>query len=95
MKNETKKIMRQMRNKGWRIHFGPCDETGRNATAGVGVMWKEDEVKIYPEVMKDQDLIRASEQGRAGKYMMNSGWGEITCATQCTEHLEERKMQLR
>ena len=51
-----------------------------NAAAGVGVMWKEDGVKIFPEKMKDHDLRKASEGGRTGKYTMSLGWEKsYTC----------------
>ena len=49
------------------MHFGPCDETGKNAAAGVGVIWKDEGVKVFPEQTGDADLRKASEAGRVGK----------------------------
>ena len=39
---------------GWSIHFGPCDESSKVASAGVGVMWRDDEVQVYPEKIGDE-----------------------------------------
>ena len=61
-KNEVKRIRRTLLKKGWKVHFGPCDETGKNAAAGVGVMWREDYVKIFPEKIKDEDLGQKREK---------------------------------
>ena len=57
-KKEMPRIRKRLKEKGWAIHCGPCDETGRRASAGVGVMWKEDEVKVYPERIKDGGCTR-------------------------------------
>ena len=48
-KKEMPKIRKRLTEIGWAIHCGPCDETGKRASAGVGVMWKEDEVTVYQE----------------------------------------------
>ena len=37
-------------------------------------MWKDEDVKIFPETIKDEDLMKAREAGRAGEYMLNLGW---------------------
>ena len=59
---------------GWSIHFGPCDESSKVASAGVGVMWRDDEVQVYPEKIGVEDLAKARDLGRAGKYIVNLGW---------------------
>ena len=57
-----------LKGDGWKVHVGPCDETGKNAAAaGVGVMWKEEEVSVYPEPIRDEELATAKEAGRVGK----------------------------
>ena len=48
-KKDIPRIWKRLKEAGWAIHCGPCDETDSRAAAGVGVMWKEDEVKVYPE----------------------------------------------
>lgn len=45
-----------MKDEGWRVHLGPCDETGKDAAAGVGVMWKEEDVNVYPEPRRDEEM---------------------------------------
>ena len=35
-RKDLPKIRKRLREKGWAIHCGPCDETGRRASAGVG-----------------------------------------------------------
>ena len=72
MKKET--IEMTMKDDEWRVHLGPCDETGQNAAAGVGVMWKEEEVSVYPEPIRDEEMAKAKEAGRVGKYTMSMGW---------------------
>ena len=71
---KMKKILKILKKRRWQVHFGPCDETGKNAAAGVGVMWREAEVKIFPEKTKNEELAKAKEMGRAGKYIMDFGW---------------------
>ena len=41
--------------------------------AGVGVMWKEEEVSIYPEPIRDEELAKAKQAGRVGKYTTSMG----------------------
>ena len=73
-KRERKKHRRELHDLGWKVHFGPCDETSKVAAAGIGAMWKDDEVHVYPEKMQDDDLVKARSLGRAGKYIVNVGW---------------------
>ena len=73
-KKEMPRIRKRLREAGWAIHCGPCDETGKIASAGVGVMWREDEVKVYPEQIKDGELYKAYGCGMRGKYTMDVGW---------------------
>ena len=68
------KIRKRLREAGWPIHCGPCDETGKRASAGVGVMCREDEVKVYPEKIKDGELYKAYECAMVAKYTMDVGW---------------------
>ena len=37
-------------------------------------MWKEDNVEILPEKIKDEDLGKAKNCGRVEKYLMDVGW---------------------
>ena len=53
--------------------FGPVMRQG-NAAAGVGVMWKEEEVSIYPEPIGDEELAKPKEAGRVGEHTMSMGW---------------------
>ena len=39
-------------------------------------MWRGGTVKIFPGKIKDEELQKAQEQGRAGKYVMDLGWRE-------------------
>ena len=73
-KRERKKHRRELRGLGWSVHFGPCDESSKVASAGVGVMWRDDEVQVYPEKIGDEDLAKARDLGRAGKYIVNLRW---------------------
>ena len=50
------RIRKRLKEKGWVIHCAPCEETARRASAGVGVMWEEDEANVYPEKIKDGEL---------------------------------------
>ena len=74
LKKDVKRIRRDLKAAGWQIHCGPCNEGGRKAPAGVGVMWRECAVKIYPERIKDLDLRKAYERGTVGKYTLDVGW---------------------
>ena len=49
----------------------PRDESSKVASAGVGVMWRDDEVQVDPEKIGDEDLAKARDLGRAGKYIVN------------------------
>ena len=60
---------------GWQIHCSPCNESGKRASAGVRGLWKEDEVKIYPDMITYDELRNAYECGMVGKYTMDMGWG--------------------
>ena len=51
-KKEQKHMKKQAREAGWSIHFSPSNEGGKKASAGVGVMWRDDEVKVYPEKVR-------------------------------------------
>ena len=72
-KMEVGRIKKEMKDRGWMIHFGPANEEGKTAEAGVGVMWKGNEVQIFPERIKDEELQKTREQGRAGKKNMDVG----------------------
>ena len=61
---------------GWAMLCSPSDETGKNAAAGVGVMWRAQDVNIFEENIKYEKLTKAREMGRASKYVMGVGWGE-------------------
>ena len=71
---ERRRYKKELRDLGWEVHFGPSDEAGKVAAAGVGVMWNAEEVQAFPEQMKDEDLIKARGKGRVGKYIMDVGW---------------------
>ena len=40
-------------------------------------MWREDQVKVYPERIKDEELIKAYEVGMVGKYTVDVGWEKL------------------
>ena len=51
----------------------PSDETKRHTSAGVGIMWDE-KVKVVQGEIKTEQLQKAKDQGRVGKYEMDVGW---------------------
>ena len=50
---DVARIREVLRQNGWAMLCSPSDETGKNAAAGVGVMWRAQDVKIFEEKMKD------------------------------------------
>ena len=73
-RKERRRHKKELRDLGWEVHFGPSDETGKVAAAGVGVMWRAEQVQVFPEKMRDEELNKAMEKGRVGKYIMDVGW---------------------
>ena len=67
-------MRRQFAKAGWRIHLSPCDESGKKASAGVGVIWREDEVHIFHKKIHDSDLQHANARGIVAKYVLDVGW---------------------
>ena len=72
-KRDMAKIRKRLKEAGWSIHCTPCDESGSRPAAGVGVMWRDDQVKIYPEKIKDEDnradgLTKQVKQELAQRY---------------------------
>ena len=37
-------------------------------------MWRDDQDKVYPEKIKDEELYKAHECGMVGKYTLDVGW---------------------
>ena len=56
------------------MHCSPANESGKNPTAGVGVMWRPADVHIHPERIKDPELQEAHLKGMVGKYTVDVGW---------------------
>lgn len=59
---------------GRKVRLGACDEKGKNAAVGIGLIWKEEEVSVYAEAIRGQEMTKAKDAGRVGKYMMSMGW---------------------
>ena len=64
----------QLKDAGWKVHFSPSYEGGKRAAAGVGVMWREGDVHVYPDRILDPDLREARERGMVGRYILDVGW---------------------
>ena len=73
-RNEVKKFRKQIREAGWRMHLSPCDESGKKAAAGVGVIWREGDVQIFHEKLRGGAIAEAHALGRVAKYVMDVGW---------------------
>ena len=70
---DVARIKEILKKNGWAMLCSPSDETGMNAAAGVGVMWRAQDVNIFEEKIKDEKLFKARAMGRACNYVMEVG----------------------
>ena len=89
-KKDVERIKDVLKKQGWAILCSPSDETGKHVAAGVGVMWREQDVKIFEEKIKDENLEKAGEMGRASKYIMDVGW-ETYCVYNLLRQIRKQR----
>ena len=70
---EVGRFKKQFKDAGWGMLCGPSDETKRNTSAGVGIMWNE-KAKVVQEEMKMEQQQKAKDHGRVDKYFLDVGW---------------------
>lgn len=71
---DVRRLKGLLKAAGWMIHFGPAYEGGKKASAGIGVMWRENSVQIHPERIKDEELAEARGKGMVERYNVDVGW---------------------
>ena len=64
----------EFRRNGWNLECGPCDDTTKQPSAGVGAATRGDHVQMIPTSMYTDDFKEACESGRGKKHTIDLGW---------------------
>ena len=63
-------VRRNVRN----LECGPCDDTTKQPSAGVGAATRDDHVQMIPTSTYTDDFKEAYESGRVKKHTIDLGW---------------------